>query len=111
MSEALKNNNVDFFKKTWRKKPPLHLLPLSALLWCAIGFGFGAYVKYEPNNWSSRGIPSEDFFRAAIGHIFDHLEGKTKDSESREHPLCHAGARLLMGIAVYIKERRGNSNA
>lgn len=114
-------------------KPPLHLIPFAPIKWAARIFQFGnSPGKYERGNWKlgkegeSPLQKSQEYFRAAAGHLWAQMEhaefylelkegegpgGPThypflaRDDEeggSRGPHLAHALCSLIMGIAVLV---------
>lgn len=85
MSEGVKHD---------QGKPPLALLPSTALLGAARAFGHGTR-KYTPHNWR-RGIAFSRLISAAWRHLAAFNDGVDVDSESGLHHLDHALANLMM---------------
>lgn len=71
-------------------KPPLGLIPKSALDEEAAVLGFGA-EKYETNNWR-KGMPWSRLISAAMRHLVDFNAGQDFDKESGLHSLAHVRA-------------------
>jgi hypothetical protein len=73
------------------KKPPLALIPSSALVHCARAFKDGA-IKYGPYNWRDKDVSAMVYLNAAERHIRQYLDGERKDIKSLVHHLGHAMA-------------------
>jgi hypothetical protein len=71
-------------------KPPLGLIPKSALDEEAAVFGFGA-KKYDAHNWR-KGMPWSRLISAAMRHLVDFNDGQDFDKESGLHALAHVRA-------------------
>ena len=71
-------------------KPPLGLIPKSALCEEAAVLGFGA-EKYDAHNWR-KGMPWSRLISAAMRHLVDFNDGQDFDKESGLHALAHVRA-------------------
>lgn len=71
-------------------KPPLGLIPKSALDEEAAVLSFGA-EKYETHNWR-KGMPWSRMINAALRHLTAFNEGNDFDNESKLHHLAHVRA-------------------
>lgn len=71
-------------------KPPLGLIPKSALDEEAAVLGFGA-KKYDVHNWR-KGMPWSRLISAAMRHLVDFNAGQDFDKESGLHALAHVRA-------------------
>ena len=79
------------------KKPPLHLIPGSALVQMAVAHGLGA-DKYGPYNWRVTGVNASTYVGAAERHLRSWYDGEQIDPESGVSHLAHA----LASIAILI---------
>jgi dATP/dGTP diphosphohydrolase len=79
------------------KKPPLRLVPSSALFYMARVMGLGA-AKYGPYNWRERKVRRSIYLEAAMRHILSALDGEDIDPESGVPHEAHAAA--CMGIVL-----------
>lgn len=75
-------------------KPPIDLVPMSALFGMARAFGFGA-SKYGRHNFR-QGIHITRCLAAAMRHIGQYLAGEDTDTESHLSHLDHALAAIAM---------------
>lgn len=80
-------------KKHDGRKPPMALLPGSALLEISKVLGFGA-TKYDEWNWKG-GFKWTRVASAVLRHIFAWLGGEDKDTETGLSHLAHAACGLL----------------
>lgn len=79
------------------KKPPLAILPLSALQGASRTFAYGARSYGSPYNY--RGCPlaeAEEYLHAVLRHLADHQLGILRDVESDLYHLDHAISSLIM---------------
>jgi nucleoside 2-deoxyribosyltransferase len=86
-----------------RTKPPLELIPPSALIHEAMAFRDGAIVKeYGPYNWRKTKVKAMVYLGAALRHICDLIDGEDFASDSGVH---HAGhGRACLGIFLDAQE-------
>jgi hypothetical protein len=63
------------------RKPPLHLIPSSALIELALSMALGA-KKYGPYNWRSQGVSSTVYLDAMERHMRCFLDGEDIDPDS-----------------------------
>ena len=80
-----------------RTKPPLHLIPASAMIQEAMVMGLGA-KKYGPFNWREHDVAASVYVAAAYRHIMAWFDGQDLDPESGISHLAHA--RSCMGILL-----------
>jgi len=80
-----------------RAKPPLHLVPLSALLPVAEVMRLGA-SKYGPHNWRDQPIGHTPYISAIMRHAIAYAGGESIDPESGQSHLAHiaSGALILL---------------
>lgn len=83
-------------KKDDSQKPDMTDIPLEAMWEMGQAFTYGQ-KKYGKNNYRN-GMKVSRQLAAAIRHIYQHLGGETKDSESGAKHLGHAMASLAMAI-------------
>lgn len=79
------------------KKPPVSLVPSTAILYMAEAFREGAR-KYGAYNWRTKEVQAMIYLDAAIRHIIAKIDGEDIDPESGKDHL--AGA--LASLAVYV---------
>lgn len=79
------------------KKPPLSLVPGSALIHIAEAFKEGAR-KYGAYNWRTKKVQSMIYLDAALRHIYSVIDGEDVDPESGKHHLDGA----LASLSIYI---------
>lgn len=79
------------------KKPPLHLVPATALIAEAQVMRLGA-KKYGPYNWRGAKVRATVYVAAALRHLLSYLDGEDIDPESGESHLAHA--RACEGIVI-----------
>lgn len=77
------------------KKPPLRLIPPSALLFVSRVFGLGA-KKYGPYNWRDAGVKHTVYLEAAMRHLGQALDGEELDPESGQPHEAHAMACMAI---------------
>lgn len=87
--------------KLGRAKPPLHLIPSSALIHEAVVMGLGAN-KYGPYNWRDKTVAATVYIAAAQRHLLQYLDGENTDPESGASHLAHA--RACLGIILDATE-------
>jgi hypothetical protein len=96
-SEKAVKNDEDY-----EEKPPMQLLPATAIEEMARCFGYGA-MKYGVNNYKKGDcLPVERLLGAAIRHIYRHLDHDVIDEESGRLHLGHAMSDIAMAIDVLI---------
>jgi hypothetical protein len=78
-------------------KPPLHLVPSSALVGMAMAFKDGAR-KYGPFNWRNDPVDTTTYIAAAQRHIALYFNGQRDASDSKVHNL--AGAMACLAILL-----------
>ena len=86
------------------KKPPMHLVPPSAILYMAMGFGDGA-AKYGPYNWRDNAVASSVYVGAAMRHLSQWWDGEESADDSGIHHLAHA-----MSCLAIIVDARESGN-
>lgn len=84
-------DNMNPKDKLGMKKPPLHLIPASALVYLSRVMALGA-KKYGPGNWRQHPVKMTVYLSAAWRHILQALDGEDKDAESGIPPMAHAMA-------------------
>jgi hypothetical protein len=87
---AQQKQTIDTAVKYDAFKPPLNLIPKSALDEEAALLGFGA-EKYDAHNWR-KGMPWSRLISAAMRHLVDFNAGQDFDKESGLHALAHVRA-------------------
>lgn len=83
-------------------KPPLALIPATALIHCAMAFKDGA-SKYGPYNWREKAVSAMTYLNAIDRHSKQFLDGEDYDTDSLVHHLGHTMACcaiILDAIAV-----------
>jgi hypothetical protein len=78
-------------------KPPMALIPSTALVHTAMAFGDGA-AKYGPANWRKDPVSSSTYLNAALRHIHEWIDGEENDPVSLVHHLGHAMGCLAILI-------------
>ena len=78
-----------------RTKPPIHLIPASALIHESMAFANGA-VKYGPYNWRSAKVAATVYVAAAMRHLLSYMDGEDMARDSNVHHLAHARACLAI---------------
>lgn len=86
-------------------KPRWSLLPWNALEDVLGAFEFGAR-KYAVNDWTNRS--QVDHIDGAFRHLTAWLRGDRRDPETGLSHLAHAGARVLMALALECAFERGD---
>ena len=76
-------------------KPPLSLIPATALVHMAEGFRDGA-AKYGPANWRKDPVSASTYLNAAYRHIAAWQDGEECDPVSGVHHLGHAADCLAI---------------
>lgn len=76
-------------------KPPLMLVPRTALIHEAMAFADGA-GKYGPYNWREKAVSSMTYLHACSRHIAQYLDREDIDRKSLVHHLGHARACLAV---------------
>ena len=84
--------SVQIANKYDHGKPPLGLIPHSALLEEASVLGFGC-EKYGRHNWR-QGVEWQRLINSALRHIHAFNDGEDLDPETGLHHLAHARASL-----------------
>lgn len=78
-------------------KPPLHLVPMTAVIQEALVFKLGA-AKYGPFNWRDHAVVRSIYLDAAMRHLMALMDGQDLDEESgRPH---EAHIRACMAILL-----------
>lgn len=77
------------------KKPPLRLIPASALIYLARVMGLGA-SKYGPYNWRENAVRYTVYIEAAQRHLLQALDGEELDPESGQPHVAHAMACMAI---------------
>ncbi len=78
-------------------KPPIALIPMTALVEEACAFRLGA-EKYGPANWREKAVPASVYINAAMRHMLSWYDGQDNDVESGASHLAHARACLAILI-------------
>lgn len=78
-------------------KPPLHLIPATALAHEATAFRDGA-KKYGPYNWREQAVSSTTYVAAAERHLKSWFNREENAQDSGVHHLAHARACLAILI-------------
>ncbi len=78
-------------------KPPIALIPMTALIEEACTFRLGA-KKYGPANWRDKAVPASVYINAALRHMLSWYDGQDNDLESGASHLAHARACLAILI-------------
>lgn len=95
------NNPESLLKSTNPKdrigihKPPIHLIPASALIHESMAFLDGA-VKYGPYNWRGEAVSASVYLAAAMRHILAWQDGEENSRDANRHHLGHARACLAI---------------
>ncbi len=79
------------------KKPPISLVPPSAIIHLAEAFKEGAR-KYGPYNWRTKKVQAMIYLDAILRHALAVIDGEDIDPESGKHHLDG----LMASAAVYI---------
>jgi hypothetical protein len=77
------------------RKPPLRLVPASAIIYISKVMGLGA-VKYGPYNWRENRVRRTIYLEAAMRHILQALDGEDLDPESGVPHEAHAAACMAI---------------
>ncbi|MFN3582795.1 dATP/dGTP diphosphohydrolase domain-containing protein [Phenylobacterium sp.] len=72
-------------------KPPIGLVPGTALVQIAESFRLGAQ-KYGPANWRVDPVSSSTYVNAAMRHLLQWVDGEDTDPESGVSHLAHVAA-------------------
>jgi len=80
-----------------RTKPPVHLIPPTAVVEEAVVMGLGA-AKYGPFNWRHHTVAASVYIGAANRHLLAWYDGEDRDLESGMSHLAHA--RACLGILL-----------
>lgn len=91
MTKALEATDSNPKSKYGIKKPSMHLVPSTALLYLAKVMALGA-AKYNAYNWRDDPVSATIYVSAAMRHIFQWLDGEDLDPESGAPHLAHAMA-------------------
>jgi len=78
-----------------KQKPPLELVPPSALVECALVMGLGAR-KYGPYNWRRHSVRHSIYLAAALRHLLQAIDGEKVDAESGRPHEAHAMACMAI---------------
>ena len=101
LSSRVEDDKVNPKTLAGSKKPPLHLIPPTALIQLSRAMELGAN-KYGPFNWRDKAVPVLTYLAAAQRHILSYLDGEETDPESGAPHLAHAMA--CMAIVLDAKE-------
>jgi len=77
------------------KKPSMHLIPGTALMYLAKVMALGA-AKYGAHNWRDQPVAATVYVSAALRHIYQWLDGEDIDPESGAPHLAHAMADMAI---------------
>lgn len=69
-------------------KPPLHLVPSTALVRTSMVMKLGA-AKYGPYNWRENAVKGTVYVSAAERHLRSWLDGEDTDPESQQSHIAH----------------------
>lgn len=72
-------------------KPPIGLIPATALVQIAESFRLGA-EKYGPANWRVDPVSASTYVNAALRHLLQWQDGESQDPESGVSHLAHVAA-------------------
>ncbi len=86
------------------KKPPISLVPPSAVVKCAMAMKNGA-EKYGAYNWRAKKVQYMIYIDAALRHIFALIDGENEAEDSKLDHKAHAMACLAILIDA---EETGN---
>ena len=89
-------------KKNDTGKPPIGLIPRSALLEEARVLDFGA-KKYDLHNWR-KGMDHSRLTDAALRHILAYIDGEDNDPETGISHLAHA--RCSLGFLIEYQQKK-----
>lgn len=84
------------------KKPSLHLVPGTALMYLAKVMALGA-AKYGAHNWRDQPVAATVYVSAALRHIFQWLDGEDIDPESGAPHIAHAMADMAILLDAYAQ--------
>jgi Domain of unknown function (DUF5664) len=76
-------------------KPPLHLVPMTAVILEAMVFKLGA-KKYGPFNWRTSAVVRSIYLDAAMRHLMALLDGQDLDEESGQPHEAHIRACMAV---------------
>lgn len=76
-------------------KPPLHLVPSTALVRIAMVMKLGA-ERYGAYNWREKDVAATVYVDAAERHMRAWLDGEHTDVESGQSHLAHAAACMMI---------------
>jgi len=96
--EAIKEEVKLAQKKDPLKKPQTALIPYESTVAQAQAMAYGAYVKYEPWDWT-KGRPFIQLLSSINHHLAAWADRERDDPESKVHHLGHALADIGMLIA------------
>lgn len=93
MTDVLPDNNPkSVFGMT---KPPLRLVPSTAVVNIAMVFKLGAQ-KYGPYNWREKAVSAGVYYEAADRHLRSWYDGELLDPESGQPHVAHAAACCMI---------------
>ena len=78
-------------------KPPIHLIPASALIHESMAFLDGA-IKYGPYNWRGEAVSASIYIGACMRHLLAWQDREELSRDARRHHLGHA--RACLGILL-----------
>lgn len=78
-------------------KLPIHLFPMTAVLFGAVALLDGA-LKYGRTNWREAGVRASIYYDACMRHLSRWFEGEDLDPDSGIHHLAHAIACIAILI-------------
>lgn len=81
-------------------KLPLHLFPMTAVIYGAIALLDGA-LKYGRSNWRKAGVRASIYYDACLRHLSRWFEGEDLDPDSGIHHLAHAIACITILIDAF----------
>lgn len=86
------------------KKPPLRLIPPTALIYLSRVMGFGA-SRYGPYNWRKKKVRYSVYIEAAWRHLLQALDGEEIDPESNMPHMAH-----VMACAGIVLDAKATGN-
>lgn len=79
------------------KKPPMSLVPPSALVLIALAMEDGA-IKRSAYNWRETQVSTMQLLDKVLRHVYKFLDGQDIDEESGLSELAHAAADIMVLI-------------
>lgn len=101
---AKRNDDTNPKDRLGVKKPPLSLVPMSALIYESLAFAEGAR-KYGEFNWRRKAVRRRVYLEAILRHTLAALAGEDIDPDSGDLRIPHeAKIRACCGIILDAKE-------